>query len=262
VPLTSGEWGPIWGRCAGLPIQWHGTIVIIPIALFMAIVPRHETSFGLIAWPVVMALLVASIVVHEAAHAIVARRFGIRCHAFVIHGLGGFVLLSSAGGTPARRNIVSLAGPAANLALAALLFALLAGLKALVLALNPQPSGEVMGGFRVNPADRFWLWRQPLPVRMLAFVLTYGAWRNIALGLLNLLPAYPMDGGAILHRTLPESVKEPRRSRIIGLTGLVLGYAAIGFGLSAHGSGGVAMFGACLMVVSGAVLWDGKSFGR
>jgi Zn-dependent protease len=262
MALKSGDWGPIWGRCAGLPIEWHGTVIIIPIALFMAIVPRRELAFGLIAWPVVTALLVASIILHEAAHAIVARRFGISSHALVIHGLGGFVLMSAAGGTRGQRNVVSLAGPAANIAFAAMLFALLAGLKTVVLALNPQAAVEVIGGFTVNPGERFWLWRQPLPVRLIAFVLTYAAWINVALGLLNLLPGYPLDGGAILHRMLSGRVGEPRRSRIIGLTGFVSGYAAIGFGLSTQGSGGVAVFGAVLMVVSAVVLWKGKSFAR
>jgi stage IV sporulation protein FB len=262
MALKSGEWGPIWGSCAGLPIQWHATVAIIPIALFMAIMPRRELAFGLIAWPTVTALLIASIILHEAAHAFVARRFGIGSHALVIHGLGGFVLLSGAGGTRRERNLVSLAGPAANLAFASILFALLAGLKFLALILNPQTSIEVMGGLTINPMERFWQWRQPFAVRLAAFVLGYAAALNLVLGLLNLLPGYPLDGGAILHRQLSRRFKDPRRSRIIGLTGLVSGYAVVGFGLSEQGWGGLWMFGAGLMVVSLAVCWDGRSYSR
>jgi Zn-dependent protease len=259
--MTNAEtWGPIWGRCDGLPIHWHGSVVIIPVVLFFAIVMRHASAFGLMSWALATALLVVSIILHEAAHAVVARRFGIARYAIVIHGLGGFAVLSTAGGTKAQRNLVSLAGPIANMAFAVVLFALLAGFKALPFGQSLPPPADVMGFMVEYPASFPRQWRQPLPVRVIAFVLAYGAWINVAMGVINLLPAYPLDGGAVLDRLLRSRVDDPARSRIIGATGIVSGYAVVGFGLSSQGSGSLAVFGAVLMIVSARVLRDGRAF--
>jgi Zn-dependent protease len=237
--------------------------MLVPLALFPPIVLHRDLAFGLSAWAALIAVFFLSTLAHEAAHVVTARRVGIEAHAFVLHGLGGFVLLSRSGGTRGQRTLVSLAGSAANLALAALLFGLLALLKIIVLTFNPVTS-DFISNRGVQPpiftSLSFWQWRQPLGFRLAAFVLGYAAWINVALGLLNMLPGYPLDGGKVLHALLPLRIEDPMRSRIIGVTGLVSGYAVVGSGLSENGWGGIWLFGVGMMIASVVVLRSGRSF--
>ncbi len=138
------------------------------------------------------AIVFGSVILHELGHALVARRGGIPAKAIILLPIGGVTLLDESQAIPDpakawKRDIrVAIAGPLVNL--------FLAGVAALiVLAVVPH----------------FPLWTKPL-VHSSNLVRSL-VWGNVYLGLFNLLPAYPMDGGRVL-RALYSRQMDPVRA--------------------------------------------------
>ena len=160
------------GRIAGIEIAIHPSWLAI-YALFSwsaaVVAPELDprlTRAGTIELGLVYALLLfASVVVHELAHALVARRLGIPIGNITLFLFGGVASILREPGTPADELRMAAAGPAASVVLA-LACALLAAV--------------LPGGF----------------VDDLAQLLMYS---NAALAVFNLLPAFPSDGGRILR---------------------------------------------------------------
>jgi Zn-dependent protease len=136
-------------------------------ATFEAVLPDHR---GPVVWllGLVAALLsIASLYAHELAHAVVARRFGVPVHAVSLFMLGGMAHSTRESPTPRAELLIAAAGPAMSLAIG-------------------------VGGFLVNRATE----------QGAAAVAVVGMWlalMNVPLGVLNLVPAYPLDGGRVLR---------------------------------------------------------------
>ena len=116
--------------------------------------------------------LFASLLLHELAHAVVARIHGVTVGGITLFLFGGAAEMESEPASPRAELLIAGAGPLASLGLAVGFYAA-TGLVALAGA--PQP---IVG----------------LPY--------YLALVNLALAVFNLLPAFPMDGGRLLRATL------------------------------------------------------------
>ncbi|MCU0264540.1 MAG: site-2 protease family protein [Actinomycetia bacterium] len=159
------------GRFLGIPIFAHPSLFLTAGLLAFAFVPLVEdfdpavgSSKYLLAAGFA-ALLYLSILVHELAHAAVARRFGLPVRSITLYMLGGVTALERPAGTPGREFAVSAAGPAATL--------VLAGLGWLGLAVTGPGSLAQLLLFQVTMA-------------------------NLVVGVYNLLPGLPLDGGSML----------------------------------------------------------------
>ena len=160
------------GRILGIPVvlAWSWFI----IAAFVVIVFGPQVAdlypaLGLGAYGVALAyavLLAASVLIHELAHALSARRFGWPTTRIVLNLWGGHTQFENFAASPGRSLIVALAGPAANFILA------LAGWGALLLI---EPSGVT---------------------NLLANILI---WANFLVAAFNVLPGLPLDGGRIVE---------------------------------------------------------------
>lgn len=109
------------GSIAGIPVRMHLTLVLmlVWIALSYALSGMGARATGL---GVVLVLAIFGvIVVHELAHALVARRFGVVTRDIMLLPVGGIASLEHMPEKPSQELIVALAGPAVNLAIAALL---------------------------------------------------------------------------------------------------------------------------------------------
>jgi Zn-dependent protease len=115
-------------------------------------------------------LCVVSLYAHELAHALVARRFGIPVRTISLFLLGGMAHITRESPTPRAEFLIALAGP---------LTSLLIGTSAGVVS--------------------WLLWRVAPPLAALGLWL---ALMNIPLAILNLVPAYPLDGGRVLRAVL------------------------------------------------------------
>jgi len=117
--------------------------------------------------PLVFAILFGCVLLHELGHSLVALAFGIRVVDITLWPLGGMARMSQIPESTRIEALIAIAGPAVNFLLA------LVGLLA-------------AGSWRYPPQDAF-QW----------FSLV-----NLSMGVFNLLPAFPMDGGRILRALL------------------------------------------------------------
>jgi len=157
------------GSIAGVPIGLHSTVLwlLAIVALF---------SFG--ALPMIVVLAVA-VLVHELGHALVAKRFGVQVHKITLYPFGGMAHMSMIPERGREELIIALAGPLTNLALALPFL--------IVLPFMGGVTPDLDGGGSGNPA---------------LVLLQFWTVVNVLLGLFNLLPAFPLDGGRVLRSML------------------------------------------------------------
>lgn len=198
-------------RVLGVEIVVHPSWLII-FALVTASLAINQLPADHPAWPApllwtvaaaVAILFFASVVVHELAHVLVARRRGIVSRRVTLFIFGGAATLERESDDPTDELLIALAGPAASLFLGGLLL----GLARLLGEAGPGPAESVAG-------IAFWL----------------GA-INVLLGFFNLVPGFPMDGGRILRGLLWRlSADFVRATRIATLVGRAVAYVMIGAG--------------------------------
>jgi Zn-dependent protease/CBS domain-containing protein len=153
--------------------------------------------FGVIA----ALLLFASVLVHELSHAVLARRAGIQVPRIRLFLFGGVSEMAAEPHEPRAEFRIAAAGPLTSLALA--------GGAAMLARATVSP---VPGGFHV--------------------ILDYLAVANLFLGLFNLLPGLPLDGGRILRAWLwSRHGNLLRATRTAGRMGAAIGLAFVGIGV-------------------------------
>jgi Zn-dependent protease/CBS domain-containing protein len=126
-------------------------------------------------------LLFASVLVHELSHSVVARGYGLPVRRIVLYPLGGVSEIEREPQTPGREFLVSAAGPALSLVLSAVGY----GLEQVVTA------GTIIG-----------------------VLVTQLMWANLVVGLFNLLPGLPLDGGRMLRAVIWKITGRPGSSTI------------------------------------------------
>ncbi|MDQ6767543.1 MAG: site-2 protease family protein [Candidatus Eremiobacteraeota bacterium] len=166
------------GRVAGIDIRIHPSwLVIYGLIAWSAIIaarfftPELGQQSTIVLGLIASLVLFASVVAHEFAHALVARRLGIPIGGITLFLFGGVATILNEPGSPADEMRIAIAGPALSVALAAIFF----GLSLAASALN-------------------WLWGATL-----CFFLCFA---NASLAVFNLLPAFPSDGGRVLRAAL------------------------------------------------------------
>jgi Zn-dependent protease len=147
-------------------------------------------------------VFLASLLAHELAHALVARRNGVGVRSITLWMLGGVAELDGDPPSAGADLRIALAGPAASLVAAALLFGAGAGIGA-------------AGGPGVAVAAATWL-----------------AVMNAVLAVFNLLPGAPLDGGRVLRAVLWRHYGDRGRAeRGAARAGRVLGAVMVGAGI-------------------------------
>ncbi len=147
-------------------------------------------------------LFFASLLAHELAHSVVARRKGIEVEGITLFIFGGVARTKSEAKRPGDEFLIAGAGPLASVVIAALLWGL---------SLLTTSIGLGAG---------------------LAAVLAIIAWFNLLLAVFNVLPGFPLDGGRMLRAALwrwTGSLK--KATRVATTLGRWLGYALVGLGI-------------------------------
>jgi len=177
--------GIVLARPFGIPVYispyWFviAGVFILIYANDLASTFRGPTRFVVAAAFVV--LLYLSVLVHELSHSVVARGYGLPVRRILLYPLGGFSEIEREPQTPGREFLVSAAGPALSLLLAAGGY----GLTHVVSA------GTISGTLIVQ--------------------LT---WANLIVGSFNLLPGLPLDGGRMLRAVIWKVTGRPGTSTI------------------------------------------------
>ncbi len=166
---------------AGVPFFVHGALLwsLTLLWVFLYVAGYGSSS---ISWLLLCALVtMASVTLHEGGHALAARTLGVNVHDVILHVFFGMTRMDPPE-TPRQEALIGLAGPSANLLAAACL----------------SPWGLDGSAWRHGSPDS---------VLAAAFVV------NLAIGSLNLIPAFPMDGGRLLRCWLTGPLGEYHATR-------------------------------------------------
>lgn len=203
------SWSVLVGRLFGVEVRIHLTFFVLPLFIFWTEYGPHHGAANGPRDMALVAIILACVAAHEVGHMLAARRVGMTPKAVILLPLSGVTLFEEArarnvqpGALLWKREIrLALVGPAVSLGLA-----LVAAVAAVVLA----------------PGIELWKWpflaAGNLPKSLV------GA--NLYLAVLNLLPAYPLDGGRILRaifsRTMDSAAATRRAVSISSALAMVL----------------------------------------
>ncbi len=218
------------GSVGGVPLTITAGWALITAAMTFVFTPVVKNSLGLSTGPAVLValgvplLLAVSVLIHELAHGITAQLRGYRVREYVITLWGGHTTFMSEIDRPGAAAGVAFAGPAANLVLAGLGWWI-------------APSLGPIGGF-------------------LAFTLSL---TNAFVGVFNLLPASPLDGGKLLESAIWKATGDRWLGmRVAGRLGQVTAAVVVmGFVVWPYLSGSQGTFTVITGVIVGIVIWQG-----
>jgi Zn-dependent protease len=189
-------------RVGGVPVRIHFTWLFIAAYLwlvfagqFARLAQAADVSDAQMLWPPVVwgilltIALFACVLLHELAHVRVARRGGARVRSVTLMMLGGVSEIGEVEDPRLERRMAA-AGPLFSIFLAAVVWAI----------------------FRLSRGG-------PPDVR---FGLFYLAQMNLVLGVFNLVPAFPLDGGRVLRSLLVPRLGRVRATRVAATVGKVL----------------------------------------
>jgi Zn-dependent protease len=152
-----------------------------------------------------MVILIAfftCVVLHELGHSFTAMRFGVGVRRILLMPIGGMAEFDSIPRQPEREFLITLAGPAVNFVIAAALW-LVAGV--------PEGWPFDVTGYSAN-------------AKGFAQLLLH--W-NLLMGVFNLVPVFPMDGGRILRAMLATRLPYLRATFAAATTGKVLAMVGV-----------------------------------
>src|SRR5438105_1442815 len=196
------NWSISVGKIFGIELRIHLTFFILPLFIWWTEYASHGKAdsgrdFAL------LGIIFACVILHELGHAVVAMRAGVPTKSIILLPIGGVTMLddsrllaeSSTVKVNWQRDVrIALAGPAMNVLLALISIASIAALL---------------------PEAQLWTW----PFLHSSNLLRSFVWTNIYLAGLNLLPAYPLDGGRVLRALFSrksDPVHATRRAVVIG----------------------------------------------
>lgn len=163
------------GRIAGIEIRvdptWTFIFFLVGYSFFLILEEEfaESSTSALVGLAGIMSVaFFASLLLHELAHAVVAQGRGIEVHGITLFLFGGATHAKLDAEQPRDEFIIAAVGPATSVAIAAALWALV----------------ELPG--------------DALPDQ-LAYAIGRLGWLNLILGLFNLVPGFPLDGGRLLR---------------------------------------------------------------
>lgn len=190
---ASGRWSWKVGDVSGIAISVHATFLLL-LAWFAVAVWFEVGNLARVASGVALLLLLfGCVLLHELGHALTAQRFGFMTREITLLPIGGIARLERIPDDPKQSLWITLAGPAVNIAIAAVLFV------ALRVTDTWQPITDIS------------LTSGPFFERLMLV--------NVSLVVFNLLPAFPMDGGRALRALLATRLDDRRATRIAARLG-------------------------------------------
>ena len=204
------------GRVFGIPVEINITWVIVFLLLTYLLVNRFDASS--LRWSVAQQWSVAivtvvlfflSVLAHELSHSLVALSRGIRVLGITLFLFGGVSHLAREPERPSEEFLISVVGPMTSIALAVAASAVL---------------------FLLSPRSWPWAAWNSSPVEMVAFLL---AWGNLSVGIFNMIPGFPLDGGRVLRAIVwAGSGSLVKATRVAARCGQGVGLLMIGGGIA------------------------------
>ena len=152
-------------RIGGVDILIGPSLLVMGGLLVLVVAPRFDgggATSGYQGATLFVLGLYASVFLHELAHLVAARAFGLHVRSITLHLLGGETAIDSPSRTPVQEFVISVVGPLASLAIG-------------VVCIYSSYDHAVVAAL---------------------------GWINIVVGVFNLLPGLPLDGGRVLRATI------------------------------------------------------------
>jgi len=204
------SWRLRLGQLFGIKLYVHVTFLLLLGWVGLAALARGQNLAGALFGILSILLVFACVVLHELGHALTARSYGIRTQDITLLPIGGVARLERMPRDPLQEFWVALAGPAVNVAIAALLL--------LLIAISQGP--QALGGIRLFDGS---MTRGSLLQELLRV--------NVLLVLFNLLPAFPMDGGRVLRALLAQKMDYVLATRLAANVGQLMAFVFAFVGL-------------------------------
>jgi Zn-dependent protease len=194
-------WSLTIGSVAGTAIRIHVTFLLFLAWIFGV---SYVSGGPQAAWNglLFMVLLFLCVLLHEFGHIFTARAFGVTTPDVILLPIGGVARLERIPERPSEEFLIAIAGPAVNVAIAAVLVVIGGA------SLDPSHLGSIQSN-KIGLAER------------LAAV-------NVFLALFNLIPAFPMDGGRVLRALLATRFGYVRATEIAASVGQAVAFV-LGF---------------------------------
>lgn len=161
------------GRILGIPIflhpSWFIILVIVAPSLATQFAKDHPNWTAPQYWTIgilTSLLFFASVIIHELGHSVIAMRYKFPVVSITLFVFGGLARISRDPDKPLQEFNIAIAGPVTSFLLAGIFFSMT----------------------RIAPGNQ-----------MLAAVGIWLGWINVILGVFNLAPGFPMDGGRVLR---------------------------------------------------------------
>ncbi|QCX27545.1 site-2 protease family protein [Nocardioides jishulii] len=190
------------GQIAGADVLVNASWFLIAALISVLVAPRVEqVEPGLGVWKygagfAFAVILYASVLLHEASHAYVARRFGHRVSSITLHFLGGMTAIDGEARTAKQEFWIAVVGPLTSLAV----------------------GGAAVAAWFVTPEGLLQVGVEGL------------AGANLLIGVLNLVPALPLDGGRVLKASVWQLTGNMHRgTSIAGWSGRLLAVVVLGW---------------------------------
>lgn len=170
-----------------IAIDWSLIIIftLITVVLATSVFPVWHPDWGLLlCWSTAFTaaiLFFASVLTHELSHALVGRANGVSVRRITLFVFGGMAQMENEPPTWRAELAMTVVGPLTSLGLG-FLFLWIGGLLAGPVEITPEEPARMIAA--LNPAATLFMWLGPV---------------NILLGLFNLVPGFPLDGGRVLR---------------------------------------------------------------
>ncbi|VFJ13860.1 site-2 protease family protein [Candidatus Nitrosocosmicus franklandus] len=209
------------GKIYQIPIRLHFSLVLvfflIAWTLAYGFMPQYSPGMNQVNYWIMSItgtiILFLSVLLHELSHSIVAKSYGIRVRQIMLFIFGGVSDIEEEPKEFKKEFKMAIAGPAVSLALS--------GIFAVFWWITSLPS-------TTWPPASFY----DTALIMINGIFFYSAFLNLILGIFNLVPAFPMDGGRILRSLLFSRNKNYDKStRIAVRIGIIISYIFFGLGI-------------------------------
>jgi len=161
----------------GIPVELHITFLLLIVIIFALAFINILTYYAAF----ILVLLFVTVVIHELSHSYLAKRYGVPVERIILLPIGGVSAMGEIPKDPDKELKIAIAGPLTNIIIAIFCFIALI----------------ITGGIGSISINSFFITNSPNADINLFLSNFLGI--NLLLGVFNLLPAFPMDGGRVLR---------------------------------------------------------------
>ena len=188
------RWSFVIAKVFGIPIRLHLTFLGFLLFIFLVNAVRggiHSAAYGLL---FIIAIFV-SVTIHEFGHSLVARSYGIKVSDITLLPIGGVSRIERLPEEPKQELRIAITGPLVSFGIALVLFLIILAIS----GIKGFSGFSLVGG---------------------KFFLNL-MWVNVMLGIFNILPGFPMDGGRVFRAILAQRMGFAEATRIAASVGQV-----------------------------------------